>query len=99
MAKKFVQIIEFDSDDIDASIKLDQEYLKQTEGKRTDTRGMTCADRDNPGHYFVIVEFPSAEAAEKNNALPETQAMAEKQMKLSKGEPKFYNLDVLWEGE
>ena len=92
---KFVQIIEFETDDIEASMKLDQEYLAATEGKRTDVHSLTCADRDNKGRYFVIVEFPSYEDAQKNNDLPETKASAEQQMKLAKGEPKFYNLDVL----
>jgi quinol monooxygenase YgiN len=92
---KFVQIIQFESDKIDEAIKLDHEYLKATEGKRSVGHALTCADRENPGRYFVIVEFPSYEAAQKNNALPETQEMSEKQMKLSKGAPTFYNLDVL----
>jgi uncharacterized protein (DUF1330 family) len=95
---KFIQIIEFESDKIDESIALDHEYLAATEGKRTAAHGMTCADRDNPGRYFVIVEFPSYEAAQKNNEMPETQEFAQKQMKLAKGEPKFYNLDVIDEG-
>ena len=92
---KFLQIIEFDSDKIDDTLALDKEWMKATEGKRTATHQYVCADRDNPGHYVVIVEFPSREAAEKNDKLPETQQFAEKQMKLSKGQPKFYNLDVL----
>jgi len=97
--KKFVQIIEFESDNIDEAIKNEQDYLKASEGKRSSGRGLTCADRDNPGRYFVIVEFPSYEDAQKNNDMAETKAFAEKQMKLSKGEPTFRNLDVLFEGE
>ena len=99
MAKKFVQIIQYETDDIDASIALDKEYLEKTEGKRASGRGLTCADRDNPGRYFTIVEFDSYEDAQKNNDMPETQEFAEKQMKNSKGEATFYNLDVLFEGE
>jgi len=99
MAKKFVQMIEFETDDIDTSIKNAQEYLKATEGKHAGLRGITCADRDKPGRYFTIVEFASYEDAMKNSELPETAAMAEKQMKNSKAAPTFYNLDVLFEGE
>jgi len=95
---KFVQIIEFESDNIDEAIKNEEEYLKASEGKRKSGRGITCVDRDS-GRYFVIVEFPSYEDAQKNNDLPETKAFAEKQMKFSKGEPTFRNLDVLFEGE
>jgi quinol monooxygenase YgiN len=96
---KFVQIIEFESDKIDETLALDQEYLAATEGKRTAGHALTCADRDNSGRYFVIVEFPSYEAAQKSNEMPETQEFAEKQMKLAKGAPKFYNLDVIDESE
>jgi uncharacterized protein (DUF1330 family) len=96
---KFVQIIEFESDNVDEAIKNEQEYLKASEGKRKSGRGMTCADRDKPGRYFVIVEFPSYEAAQENDKLPETKAFAEKQMKLAKGKPTFSNLDVLFEAE
>jgi hypothetical protein len=95
---KFVQIIEFQTDNIDDMIKLEQEYLKATEGKRSSGHGLTCADRDKPGRYFTIVEFDSPEAAEKNNDNPETKAFAEKMMKAGKGEPTFYNLDVVFEG-
>lgn len=93
---KFVQIIEFDSDKVDEMRKLDEEWIKATEGKRTAARQMMCADRDNPGHYFAIVEFPSYDDAQKNDALAETQQFAEKMMKLSKN-TKFHNLDVQYE--
>jgi hypothetical protein len=92
---KFVQIIQFETDDINKTLDLDKEYMAKTEGKRTDSRALTCEDRDNPGRYFVIVEFPSYEDALKNNELPETQEFAEKQQKVAKGAPTFYNLDVI----
>jgi quinol monooxygenase YgiN len=91
---KFVQIIEFDTDKIDEMLKLDAEYTKATEGRNTAGHSLVCADKDNPGHYYVIVEFASSDAADKNNALPETQEMSEKMMKVSKN-TKFHNLDVL----
>jgi len=97
MAKKFVQIVQYETDDIDESLEITKEFLEATEGKRASGRGVTCADRDNPDRYFTIVEFDSHEDAQKNNDLPETQGMADKQMKNSKGEPTFYNLDVLFE--
>ena len=93
---KFVQIIEFDSDQIDEIQKLDDEWEKATEGKRTSTRATMCVDRDNPGHYFAIIEFPSYEEAQKNDVLPETQAFAEKMMKLASN-TEFHNTDVRYE--
>jgi hypothetical protein len=41
------------------------------------------------------VEFPSYEAAMKNNELPETAAMAEKMAAICDGPPTFYNLDLV----
>ena len=94
---KYVQIIEFETDKIDEVTKLDEEWRKATEGKRTAEHVLVCEDRDKAGRYVIIVEFPSADAAEKNNALPETQKFAEAQMKLAKGPAKFTNLDVVRE--
>ena len=61
----------------------------------TAQRGILCADRDDAGRYFQIVFFASAEDAAKNSALPVTQDFAGKMMALGKGEPTFYNLDVV----
>lgn len=94
---KFVQIIEFKTKKIEEVQALDQQYLKETEGKRTSGRSWVCADRDKPDTYLVIIEFPSYEAAMKNNELPETQKIAEAQMKLADGPATFRNLDVIEE--
>jgi hypothetical protein len=94
---KFVQIIEYNTKDIDAVRKLDDEWMAATEGKRPAGRGLSCADRDNPGRYFAIVEFASYEDAMRNNELPETEEFSEKMMGLADGPPTFYNLDVLYE--
>lgn len=92
---KFVQIIQFNTSKIDEVRKLDEEWKAATEGKRTATRVTVASDRDNPDRHFVIAEFPSYEAAMKNNALPETAEFAGKQQALSDGPPTFYNLDVI----
>jgi quinol monooxygenase YgiN len=92
---KFVQIIEMKTKKIDEIQKLADEYDQATEGRATDTRALVCKDRDNADRYFVIVEFPSWEDAQKNNDLPETQEFAQKQMALVDGPPTFYNLDVI----
>jgi hypothetical protein len=90
----FIQIIEFETDQIDQGQKYVDEYRTATQGKRTATRGILCEDRDNPGHYVNIVFFPSYEDAMKNSEMPETQELSANLMGLSKGAPKFYNLDV-----
>ena len=92
---RFVQIIEFTTSRIDEVRALDQEWVEATKGKRTATRELTCADRDNPNRYVSIVEFPSYEEAMANSQLPETSAIAEKYAALCDGPPRFVNLDVL----
>jgi hypothetical protein len=91
----FIQIIEFETDRIDEGQKYVDEYRTATKGKRTATRGILAEDRDNKGHYVNIVFFPSYEAAMKNSEMPETQELSANLMGLSKGAPKFYNLEVL----
>lgn len=95
----FVQIIEYRTsrpDEIDALL---DEWEETSEGVRTAARGLQCADRDNPGTYLSIVEFPSYEAAMENSNRPETTAFAERMQKLCDGPPTFRNLDVqrVWE--
>jgi quinol monooxygenase YgiN len=90
----FVQIIQYKTSKFDEMQKVIDKFRADTQGKRTTTRGMACRDRDNAGTFMNIVEFPSYEAAMKNNELPETQAVAEAMQKLADGQPTFYNLDV-----
>ena len=94
---KFVQTIEFKTSKIDEIRALQAQYRAATEGKRTGTRVMVCADRDNPDTFIVIIEFPSYEDAQKNNELPETQKFAAEQMKFADGPATFRNLDLLEE--
>ena len=95
---KFVQIMEYTTSRYDEMRQAEEEWLAATEGKRTVTRQLTCQDRDRPGTYVTVVEFPSYEEAMKNSELPETQQLAEKMTKLCDGPPTFRNLDVVDEG-
>lgn len=90
----FVQIIQFKTSKFDEMQKLVDEFRQKTEGRRMTSRAMVGRDRDNAGQFVTIVEFPSYEAAMKNNEMPETQAMSEQMMKLADGPPTFYNLDL-----
>ena len=92
---KFVQIIEMKTKKIEEIQKLADEYDAAVRDRSTNTRALVCKDRDNADRYFVIVEFPSYDDAQKNNDLPETQEFAQKQMALVDGPPTFYNLDVI----
>ena len=91
----FVQIIEFRSSKFDEMVKLEDQWEKATEGKRTAGRRVLCEDHDDPGRYFNIVFFDSHESAMKNSALPETDEFSGKMMALADGPPTFYNLDVV----
>lgn len=92
---KFVQIIEYTTTKYDEMEKLTDEWLAATEGKRTAGRAVSTSDREKPNTYVDFIEFPSYEAAMKNNDMPETSAMAEKMQALCDGPAKFRNLDVV----
>ena len=70
------------------------EWLEQTQGKRTATRGLQARDRDRANAYVQIVEFPSYEEAMANSELPETVEVAARLAELCDGPPTFRNLDV-----
>jgi hypothetical protein len=91
----FVQIIEFKTTNLDEIQKLDQRWRDETEGKRTATSATMTKDRDRPDTYLWIIEFPSYEAAMKNDQLPETQKIAQDMLKVSDGEPVFRNLELI----
>ena len=93
----FVQIIEFRTTRFDEGQQLVDRWLEETEGKRTATRSITTQDRDRPGTYLTIVEFPSYEDAMRNSEMPETQALSEALAKLADGPPAFRNLDLVRE--
>jgi len=91
----FVQIIQYKTSKHDEMQKVVDKFREQTAGRRTTARAMECSDRDNAGQFMTIVEFPSYDAAMKNNNLPETEALSAEMMKLADGPPTFYNLDIV----
>ena len=90
----FIQIIEVTTTRPQEIQELVQEWSARTEGRRTAYRATFTADRDRPGTYVQIVEFPSYQEAMANSGLPETGEFAEKLAKLCDGQPAFRNLDV-----
>jgi hypothetical protein len=93
----FVQIIEFQTSKIaefDAAL---DEWMAKSEGWRAPTRAVHAEDRDRPGTYLQIVEFPSYEKAMENSTRPETTEFAQRLARLCDGPPMFRNLDVLRE--
>jgi hypothetical protein len=90
----FVQIIEFTTSDIGAITKLDEEWVKATEGKRTARRLLLARDRSNPNRYMELVFFDSYESAMENSNLPETQAIAKK-YQAATDNVTFHDLDII----
>jgi hypothetical protein len=90
----FIQIIEVTTTHPQEIGELAEEWSAKTEGRRTAYRATFAADRDRPGTYIQIVEFPSYQEAMANSALPETGEFAEKLARLCDGAPVFRNLDV-----
>lgn len=91
----YVQIIELQTSRFDEIDALHETWLAETEGKRTTIGEMVVRDREKPGRYLVIVEFPSYEAAQENNDLPETGRFAESLGPLLDAPPVFHNLDLV----
>ena len=91
---EFVQIMRFRTADFDTMNQLSEQYRSDTAGRSTYTSEVLGHDLDT-GEYVVIVTFPSKEAADVNNALPETAAMAEKMGSLTTEGPSFSNIEVI----
>jgi hypothetical protein len=70
-------------------------WMTETKGTRTTTHAMVMSDRETPGTYVEIIEFPSYEAAMKNSNPPQTSKFAEQMRSLCDAPPVFHNLDVM----
>jgi quinol monooxygenase YgiN len=90
----FLQFIEFQTDKIDEYTATVEEWIKESASWRSSTRSTLSQDRDRPGTYVQIVEFPTYEAAMENSKRPETAELSKRLAALCKGEPSFRNLDV-----
>jgi quinol monooxygenase YgiN len=90
----FIQIMEFDSSRIEEVEALSRRMQEERGDALLATKATVTEDRDRPGHYFVIVEFDSYEAAMKNSNDPVTGRYAEQMTALLAGPPIFHNLNV-----
>jgi hypothetical protein len=88
--------MEYKTSRLDELLALADKWLAATEGQRTATAATVTADRDNPGTYVEIIEFPSYEAAMRNSELPATREISEEMAALTDGIT-FRNLDVVRE--
>ena len=91
----FVQIIDMRTKNVDEIQKLEREWEKATEGKRTLRRSIVGRDRNDPDRYLVLAFFDSYESAMENSNLPETTEFGQKQSALLDGPMQFIDLDVI----
>jgi predicted ester cyclase len=92
---KFAQIIDFKTGRFDDMDRLMDQWVEQTKGKRTATRGLVGKDRADAAHFVEIVEFPSYDEAMANSKLPETERIFQEMVALCDGMPTFTDLDVV----
>jgi hypothetical protein len=91
----FIQFIEFETDDIGQFLDEVRRWEEESADWRTATRATLCADRDHPGSYVQVVEFPSYEAAMENSNDPRTNEFAERMASIVGEGRMFRNLDVV----
>jgi quinol monooxygenase YgiN len=92
---KFVQLIEMRTTHIDELRKLEEEWEKATEGKRTLRRSIVARDRHDPDRHIVIAFFDDYDSAMVNSNLPETTEFGRKQEQLLDAPIAFTDLDIL----
>ncbi|MGP8008928.1 MAG: hypothetical protein ACLPKZ_01535 [Acidimicrobiales bacterium] len=91
----FIQFIEFETADVDQYLAEVRRWEEESKEWRTATRATLCADRDHPGSYVQVVEFPSYEAAMENSNDPRTDEFAVRLASMVGESLRFRNLDVV----
>jgi quinol monooxygenase YgiN len=91
----FIQIVDYRTSRADEMDTLAEKYRADLGGQGTSQSVTLTKDRDRDGHYLVIAEFPSYDAAMQNSNLPATQQFAARMAELCDGPPAFYNLDLV----
>jgi hypothetical protein len=90
----FVQVVEFTTDRIDEWGPIQERLIKVLGPDRPMRWSVLAEDRDQPGTYLALVEFPSYSAAMANSANPATGAWFAELSAVCAGAPAFRNLDV-----
>jgi hypothetical protein len=90
----FIQFVEFEATDIDALATELKRFQVEHPGVLTASASTITQDRDRPGTYLSIVEFPSYEKAMEQQSNPATSEFSANLAKIMTGAPRFRNLDV-----
>jgi len=91
----FVQLIDLRTKQVEEIQKLEDEWEKATEGKRTLRRSLVGRDRNDPDHYVILAFFDDYDSAMANSNLPETAEFGQKQTALLEGPMQFTDLDII----
>jgi hypothetical protein len=90
----FVQFIEFDTDRIAEWDAIADRWATAIGAQRTARWSVLGADRDRPGRYVAVVEFPGYAEAMTNSGHPATAALLKELQAICTSDPQFRNLDV-----
>jgi hypothetical protein len=90
----FIQLIEFETNDVEAVEKAIQNFRGDHPGVMTFTTSRVAEDRDKPGTYISIVEFPSYEEAMKQSDHPALSEFVQSIGPELMANRRFRNLDV-----
>jgi hypothetical protein len=94
----FVQIIDYRTSRQDEIVALMSDFRAKREAAGdgpSPTRAMACADRDEPGRYWSVIEFATYEEAMENSNREDTGEFAAAMTALCDGPPTFRNLDLM----
>lgn len=91
---EYIQIVEYESDDIDAVIRAANSVPVPDEVPKP-TSVIVVRDRDRPGTFATILRFNSYEDAMRHSESDATHERIAKLGSLMKGNTRFYNLDIL----
>lgn len=94
---RFTQIVDFRTKQLDEVLAMQQEWQNNPDNSAYNVDVQFAQDRDDSEHCMVLITFDSYEQAMENSQRPSTSEFSSRMMKLSEGEPRFVNLDVLRE--
>jgi hypothetical protein len=91
---EFIQLLEYETDDIEAVEKAVRRFREEHPGVMTFTTSRIAEDRDKPGTYISIIEFRSYEEAMKQSNDPSLSTFVDSLGSQLMANRRFRNLDV-----
>jgi len=91
---EFIQLVEYESDDIQAVEKAIRKFREEHPDVMTFTASRVTEDRDKPGTYISVIEFRTYEEAMKQSNHPALSEFVETVGSQLMANRRFRNLDV-----